>query len=65
MDGEANASEPEYQENKIKDNLFRSSNMNELRTPMQPLNIQNIDLNDSVVINENRTGEDYHNIYSQ
>ena len=34
--------------------------MNELKTPMQPLNIQNIDLNDSVIINENSTGEDYH-----
>ena len=29
---------------------------------MQPLSIQNIDLNDSVVINEDRTGEDYHNM---
>ena len=34
--------------------------MNELRTPMQPLGMQNIDLNDSVVINEDRTVEDYH-----
>ena len=34
--------------------------MNELRTPMQPLNTQNIDLNDSVIKNENRIGEDYH-----
>ena len=34
--------------------------MNELKTPMQPLNIQNIDLNDSVHINENRAEEDYH-----
>ena len=34
--------------------------MNELRTPIQPLSIQNIDLNDSVVINEDRTQEDYH-----
>ena len=34
--------------------------MNELRTPMQSLNIQNNNLNDSVVINEDLTGEDYH-----
>ena len=27
---------------------------------MQPLSIQNIDLNHSVVINKDRTGEDYH-----
>ena len=59
-DDEANASEPENQENEIQDNPFRPSNMNELKTPMQPLNIQNIDLNDSVIKNENSTGEDYH-----
>ena len=29
---------------------------------MQPSSIQNIDLNDSVVINEDRTGEDYHKV---
>ena len=59
-DGEENASEPENQECEIQDNPFRPSNLNELRTPMQPLSIRNIDLNDSVVINEDRTGEDYH-----
>ena len=59
-DGEENASEPENQECEIQGNPFRPSNLNELRTPMQPLSIQNIDLNDSVVINEDRTGEDYH-----
>ena len=58
-DVEANASEPE-QENEIRDNLFRPSIMNEVRTPMRPLNIQNIDLYDLVVINEDRRGEDYH-----
>ena len=59
-DGEENASEPENQECEIQDNPFRPPNMNELRTTMQPLSMQNIDLNDSVVINEDRTGEDYH-----
>ena len=59
-DGEENASEPENQEREIQDNPFRPSNLNELKTPMQPLNIQNIDLNDSVVMNEDRTQEDYH-----
>ena len=49
-DDEANASEPEDQENEIHDNPFRPSIMNELKTPMQPLNIQNIDLNDSALI---------------
>ena len=60
-DGEENASEPENQEREIQDNPFRPSNLNELRTPIQPLSIQNIDLIDSVVINEDRTQEDYHN----
>ena len=59
-DGEENASEPENQECEIQDNTFRPSNLNELRTPLQPLSIQNIHLNDSVVINEDRTKEDYH-----
>ena len=59
-DGEENASEPENQECEIQDNPFRPSNLNELRTPVQPLSIQNIDLNESVVINEDRTQEDYH-----
>ena len=59
-DGEGNASEPENRECEIQDNPFRPSNLNELRKPIQPLSIQNVDLNDSVVINEDRTGEDYH-----
>ena len=63
-DGEENASEPENQECEIQGNPFRPSNLNKLRTPMQPLSIQNIDLNDSVVINEDRTGEDYHKCIS-
>ena len=63
-DGE-NASEPENQECEIQDKPFRSSNLNELRTPIQPLNIQNIDLTDSVVINEDLTGEDYHTSLTQ
>ena len=29
---------------------------------MQPLKIQNIGINDSVVINEDRTGEDYYKL---
>ena len=59
-DGEENSSEPENQECEIRDNPFRPSNLNEFRTPIQPLSMQNIDLNDSVVINEDRTQEDYH-----
>ena len=59
-DGEENASEPENQECEIQDNPFRPSILNELRTPIQPLSMQNIVLNDSVVINEVCTKEDYH-----
>ena len=63
-DDEANASEPEGQENEMQDNSFKHLYMNKPKTPMQPLNIQNIDLIDSVIINENRTGEDYHSRHS-
>ena len=59
-DGEENASEPENQECEIQNNPFRPPNLNELRTPIQPSSMQNIDLNDSLVINEDRIGEDYH-----
>ena len=59
---EVNASESDNQENELQDNPFRPSDNDELRTPIQPLNIRNMNLNDSVVINGNRTGEDYHTI---
>ena len=45
-DGEENASEPENRECEIQDNPFRPSNLNDLRTPIQPLSMQYIDLND-------------------
>ena len=61
-DDEGNGYEPENQKCEIQDNPFRPSNMNEFKTPMQRLIIQNIDLNDSVIINEDRTGEDYHSL---
>ena len=62
-DDEANAYEPEDQETEIHDSTFRPSNINEFKTQMQPLNIQNIDLNDSMVANEDHIRDDYHNIY--
>ena len=49
-----------HQENRIQDNPFRPSETNELRTPIQPVSIPNLDLDDTVIINENRTEEDYH-----
>ena len=62
---EENASEPENQDCEIQDNPFSPSNLNELRTPIQHLSIHNIDLNESVVINEDCTGEEYHNHHSK
>ena len=59
-DDEANASEPEDQENEIQESPFRLSSINELRTLMQPLKLPTIDLNDSVVVKEDRTAADYH-----
>ena len=53
-DGEINASDTENQENRIQDNPFGPSEINELRTPIQPISIQNLDLDDTVTINENR-----------
>ena len=45
-DGEINESDTENQENTIQDNPFRPSETNELRTHIQPISIQNIDLDD-------------------
>ena len=59
---EENAYEPENQECEVQGNPFRPSKLNELRTPIQPLSIQDIDINDSVVTNEDRTQEDYHTL---
>ena len=59
-DDEAKASEPGDQENEIQHNPFRPSNLNEIKTPMQPLSIQNFNSKDSVIINENRAEEDCH-----
>ena len=58
-DGETNASDTENQEKK-QDNLFRPSESKELRTPVQPIFIQNFDLDDTVIKNEDPIGEDYH-----
>ena len=57
---EINASDSENQENEIQDSPFRPSVINELRTSIQSLGTQNVDLNDSLVINEHRIGDDYH-----
>ena len=59
-DCEMNASDTENQENRIQDNPFRLSETNERRTPIQPAPIQNLDLDDTVMTNENRAEEDNH-----
>ena len=59
-DGEINASDTENEENRIQDNPFRPSDINELRTPFQPINTKNADLDET--INEDRITEDYHSM---
>ena len=44
----------------IQDTPFRSSEMMELRQPVEPLNLQNIDLEDTLIINQGPQGADYH-----
>ena len=44
----------------IQGDSFRPSDNDELRTPIQPLNIQRINLIDSVVINEDRIRDIYY-----
>ena len=58
--GEEKASDTENQENRTQDNPFRPSETNELRTPIQQIPIENLDLDDTVIINGNRAKEDYH-----
>ena len=48
-DGELAASDTDNQENEMHDNSFRPSDTNEHRTPIQPICIQNFDLDDSPI----------------
>ena len=48
-DGEINASDTENQESRLKDNPFRPSETNELRTQIQPISIPNVDLDETVI----------------
>ena len=59
MNGEINASDTDDQENKKQDNPFRPSETNEIRTPRQLICIQNLVLDDTVIVNEDRIGENY------
>ena len=49
-DDELNASDIKNQENRTQDNLFRPSETNELRTPTQPISIQNLVLDDTIIM---------------
>ena len=60
-DGEIKASDTDDEENEIQNYSFRPSGINELRTPIPPVYIQKLDLDDTVIVNIDRTGEDYHN----
>ena len=53
------ASNMDYQKNRIRDNPFSSFGITELRSPGQPVCVQNFDSDDTVIINEVRTGEYY------
>ena len=59
-DGEINASDTDNQENEIKNIPFKPSETKDSRTPVQPISIKNLDLDDTVIVNEDRMGEDYH-----
>ena len=54
--GERNASDTEAQENKIQDNSFFPSETEELRTRVQPIPIQNLDL--GYYNRKDRTGDE-------
>ena len=61
-DGEINASDTENPENRMQDIPFRPSETNQLRTPAQPISIQNLDLVDTVILNKTRAEEDYYTL---
>ena len=58
-DGEVNECDTYNQDNEIQDNPIRPSETNELRTPIKPSRIPNFDLDDTVIENQHRTGDDY------
>ena len=55
------ASNTENNRDRIQDNRFPSSDMDELRQLSTPLGVANETLQDTVIINENRQRADYHN----
>ena len=58
--GEINASQNIDRGIEDENNPFRSSEMSELRQPVEPLLTRNISHDDTIVINERPTEEDYH-----
>ena len=57
-DGEIDASYTDNEENRMRENPFRPSEMNELISPAQPVCIQDLDLNGTVLVYKDRTEED-------
>ena len=55
------ASNIENYKDKIQDNHFPSSDMDELRQPSTPLGVVNETLDETIIRNENRQDADYHN----
>ena len=50
------------QENSVQDVSFRPSEFSEPRSPDHPVNNRDLNLDDSVVVYENCTGEEHHNM---
>ena len=60
--GELDGSDSDNQENEIPDNHFTPSGSNELRTLLQRIFIRNLDLDDTLIVNEDRIGDNYHRL---
>ena len=54
------ASNIENNKDRIQDNRFPSSDMDELRQPSTPFGVVNEILDDTIIINQNRQEADYH-----
>ena len=55
-----NASNIENQEKRLQGNPFRPFDLGELRSSVPPVCIRNFNLDDTMIINEDHTGEDKH-----
>ena len=54
------ASDSENTNSEDEDRSLRASEMRDLRNPVRPVLLNELDLNDTVIVNENPEAEDYH-----